>query len=55
MWGARVIDEVQDLDSADDKRGRKSGLEAKRSGQRNPQKSPEPEGGLKDKPWRKRI
>ena len=50
MLGACVIDEVQDLDSAEGERRRKSELEDEKSGQRNPKKNSQPkadvEGGL---------
>jgi hypothetical protein len=60
VWGACMIDEIQDVDAAEDEKKKKSELEAKRFAQRgNLRVSIDPkaviENALKDKPWRKKI
>ena len=59
MWGACVIDEVQDLDPTEDERRTRSEPDAKKSGRRNSKKDSEPkagtESGLEDQPRRRTI
>ena len=60
VWGALVIDEVQDMDSAEDEKKKKSELEAKKWAQRGSLRTtPDPkatvERARKDRPWRKKI
>ena len=60
VLGACVIDEVQDLDSAEDDKKKKNEIEAQTGAQRsNPRAPVDPkvmsETVIKDKPWRKKI
>ena len=58
VWGALVIDEVQDMDSAESERRRKSELEANKRTQGGSGVRPQSKlatDTLKDKPWRKKI